>query len=107
MTDKLFIEDPEKGLYLHRASIQTPGGVNVLTLDDSLVGQPRHYVPAETFMEMQKARDDYRRAMSLVNAWRVTQRESFPMLDHLCATVGLTDEDGRAVNEVVRGMREA
>jgi hypothetical protein len=106
VTDKLPIEDPENGLYLHRAAIEMPDGVNVLVLEDSLVGVPRYYVPAESFMDVQKDRDDFRRAMSLVNAWRVTQRESYPMLDHLCASVGLTDTEGRAVNDIVRGMRE-
>lgn len=57
-------EDPEAGLYL---SSQTP-----LTVITPPEGEPTVLVDAIAFMEMQKQRDDMRRALGLTNAWRRT-----------------------------------
>jgi hypothetical protein len=104
MTDRLPIEDPDEGLYLHQAGGRMPGGARVLKLAQD--GRERYYVRAEDYMAVQKERDDYRRSMALVNAWRVTQKRQFPMLENLCFSAGFTDADGHAINDVIRGLRD-
>lgn len=107
MPDRLPIENPDEGLYLHQAGSPErkgmPGGARVLKL--AADGGERYYVRAEDYMAVQKERDDYRRNMALVNAWRVTQGWKSPMLEQLCFAAGFTDADGHAINDVVRGMR--
>lgn len=73
------------------------------------------FVPAEEFMAVQKERDQYRRAMALVNGLRVEMSRldlrpslatSAGRLAQICASVGMDDEQGRAVNDLIRQAQE-
>lgn len=89
-------EDPAAGLYLHSRTpttvITSPEGETVL-------------VDAVAFMAMQKERDDLRRVVGLINAWRRTPGRSESRLEALLASVGLDDEAADAMRGVLAGIR--
>lgn len=98
MSERLPIENLEDGLYVHP-------GTRTMAVSRS-GGVTRYWVDARDFMQVQKERDDYRRAIALVNAWRVAAGVDFPMLTSLCESVGLTVEDAHAINAVIRGLQD-
>src|ERR1017187_5399862 len=70
-SERLPIEDLDAGLYIHR---DDPGrrmpGIKVTTISDP-DGMTQYLVDAVQFMEIQLERDNYRRALALINAWRL------------------------------------
>lgn len=68
--------------------------------------EPELWVPLDLFVEVQTERDDFRRALALINAWRVGGMESISTLVHLLRGVGFDFEDGRAILGLIRWSRE-
>jgi hypothetical protein len=97
--ERLPIEDLDEGLYLH------PGSVELLKFT---VGEeePQYYVGARDFMEMQKQRDDYRKACAMINAWRVEMPDGLAgrlrFVKDILAKVGMDDKDGEAMVGIIR-----
>jgi hypothetical protein len=91
--ERLPIEDLEAGLYLWPHT--TP--VTTITRGE----QTEYLVDAHAFMEMQRERDNYRRVLALINAWRISPERSERSLRHLLAGVGFSDADARAMAEII------
>lgn len=101
--EQLPIEDPEHGLYLHREVPGTPGTRVTRIIDAD--GAERYLVNAAQFMECQRERDGYRRALGLIAAWRVSKRRSEETLKRLLADAGFDDAQAQALLDVVRHFR--
>lgn len=90
------------GLYLHRRTEQWPSGTRTMTV--TVDGEPREWVDADDFMAVQKERDDHRRVIALINAWRwspaFVDRDS-RRLDALLAAAGESVQSGRAMLEIL------
>lgn len=52
-------------------------------------------------MAVQKEADDYRRALALINAWRVTPGRDLDRLAVLLAGVGFNDTLGQATRDLI------
>jgi hypothetical protein len=98
---RLPFEDLDADLYLHQ-----PDRDDLLEQRSGLDGGTRFYLPVEKFMEIQRQRDQYRRAISLINGWRLRSRRDERTLVRLLEGVGLTDRDGDAINQIVRQFTE-
>lgn len=83
-------EDYNQGLYLHTRT--TP--VTTLTGPD---GTTTVYVGADAFMDMQRQRDDLRRTLGLIAAWRVNPNRLMSDLGRLLAAAGFDEGQGRAI----------
>jgi hypothetical protein len=98
-------EDLLNGLYIHERSEGNPTGTRVLTT--VVDGTTERWVDAADFMAVQKERDDARRQLAFVNAWRWSEamvRRDFGMLDAVLANAGLTRELGRATLGIMREL---
>lgn len=103
-------EDLDSGLYLrpqttvttmttsHRDPTRPPSAPSVV--EEAVL------VAAEDFMAVQKERDDLRRAVALISAWRVDPRRTTARLDNILAAVGQSREQGKAVLQIVHWARE-
>lgn len=94
------------GLYIHRATEDRPDGTRTMTVTTG--GEVTEWVHADDFMAVQKERDDYRRALALVNAWRWSPdfAERNPrLLDIQLAGAGFTVKDGRAMLSLVASVQ--
>lgn len=80
-------EDYNQGLYLHPRTTQ----ITTITGPD---GTQTLLVSADDFMAMQKERDEYRKVVGLINAWRIDPHRSETRLRTLLASVG--QDDGAA-----------
>jgi hypothetical protein len=89
-------EDLGNGLYIHP-------DVPVMTM--SRDGKPEVYVSASAFMEMQKKRDEYRRVLALINAWRVDPNRSERGLRQLLERVGEGDTQAEATLDIMRWVQ--
>lgn len=89
-------EDLADGLYLHP---DTP----VLTVATG--GETKVYVAADRFMEVQKERDEYRRLLALINAWRITSGRTEAALTALLARVGEGADQAKATLEILRWVQ--
>lgn len=87
-------EDLDADLYIHST---TP----VLTVSRD-GAPPEVYVTAAAFMEVQKERDEYRRVLALINAWRVGAARPEARLRQLLAGVGEGDAQGEATLDIIR-----
>lgn len=99
-------EDWEAGLYL---DARTPVTTVTTTWRDpstppSAAPQvvEEHYVSAQTFMEVQKERDELQRVLALINGWRMSPGRDENRLRTLLASVGHNDAMGEAVLDVIR-----
>lgn len=91
-------EDFNAGLYLHDHQV----AITTITGPD---GQQTLLVSADDFMAMQKERDDYRRAVGLINAWRIDPDRNESRLRALLASVGQDDGMARAMAGIVAWAR--
>lgn len=95
-----------------RAPEDTDDLLNGLYLNDNVPqwkvtdadGAEHILVPAQTFMEMQRERDQYRRTLALINAWRTTEFwwQDPDRLNSLLEHAGMTYEDGKVMDSLVR-----
>jgi hypothetical protein len=90
-------EDLVNGLYLH-----PDAPVMTITRD----GQTEVYVAASAFMEVQRDRDEYRRILALVNAWRLSSVRSEHALRQLLMRVGEGDAQAEATLDIIRWASE-
>lgn len=93
--------DLRDGRYIHR-------GFGTRTMAIVVDGEAQEWVHADDFMDVQKERDDYRRAMALVNAWRWSPdfvNGRVVVLDRLLTGVGFTMDDARAMNAIIAEAR--
>lgn len=100
MVERMPFEDSDAGLYLHE-----PDRVGLLEQRAGIDGEPRYYLPVQQFMEMQRERDEFRKAAALLNAWRVRVAPDSAEPRSLLAAVGLDDADGRAMQSIVDQFR--
>lgn len=92
-------EDYNQGLYLH--THHTP--VTTITGPD---GTATVLVSADAFMAMQKERDDYRRTLGLIAAWRVNPNRTLSQLGRILDSAGFDEGQGRAMLSVLAGVRD-
>lgn len=99
------VEDHANGLYLRPQTAVTvlTTTVHDPSLPPSAPAQvtEAYYVDATEFMAVQKEVDDYRRALSLINAWRVTPGRELDRLAVLLAGVGFNDALGEATRDII------
>ena len=92
--------DLEDGLYITREDAKRcltfapPGGA------------PQTWVPDDLFMQVQKERDEFRRVLGLIGAWRVDGMCSVNDLDRLLLRAGFDLDQCRAILGVLRWVRE-
>ena len=103
--ERLPIEDLDAGLYIHR---DDPGrrmpGIKVTTISDP-DGMTQYLVDAVQFMEIQLERDNYRRALALINAWRLDPARDDRLLKKRLADAGFDDADGEAIRSLIASVR--
>ncbi len=87
-------ESLDDGLYIHPT---TP----VLTVSRDGAA-PDVYVDAAAFMQVQKERDEYRRLLALINAWRVGGARSEIRLRQLLMQAGEGDVQAEATLDIIR-----
>lgn len=89
----------DDGLYLHRN--HTPH------LDIAGPDGTTTYVTAQTFMEMQKERDDYRRTLALINAATLDRwvEPAGSKIRRLLDRAGFTVADARAMQDLIDWAR--
>lgn len=86
------------GRYIHERTEKRPGGTRVMR--QVVDGVEQVWVHASDFMDVQKERDDARRQLALINAWRwssALEREDLRVLDQQLEAAGLTRELGLAM----------
>lgn len=99
-------ENLDEGLYVH------PQGVNLLCIRSrsEQEGEAEEwFIGVADYMDVQRERDNYRRALALINGWLVRQR---PELSGQCAEVrtllekaGFDAAQGKAINGIVDSVR--
>jgi hypothetical protein len=94
------VERRDDGLYINDGT-----GVHVTIGRSSGSARPAIYVDAEDFMQVQKERDDLRRALYLINGWRVSIPRREAVLTSLLSGVGLNDLDGQVCRSLVDDVR--
>lgn len=95
-------DDDLDGRYIHRRNDKRPSGTRTMSV--TINGEAQEWVHVDDFMDVQRERDDYRRAIALINAWRWSPdfvNRRFVMLDSQLAGVGMTMKDGRAMNSII------
>ena len=68
---------------------------------------PVHLVPAEDYMAIQKERDENRRVLALINAWRRTPYRSEDAFAALLARVGQDDGLADATRSIMMSVPNA
>ena len=68
--------------------------------------QPRQYMPRDEFEKVATHRDDLRRTLALISAWRLDSGTRDPALDRLLASVGESYTQARATASVIAGVRQ-
>jgi hypothetical protein len=88
---------PTLGLYIHERSDKMPGGTRVMR--QVVDGEECTWVHADDFMEVQKERDEARRQLALINAWRWSDsfRSDARTLDVQLRAAGLGRDQGVAM----------
>jgi PHD/YefM family antitoxin component YafN of YafNO toxin-antitoxin module len=94
---RLPVENLEEGLYIWRDMVP----VTVTTRGEDV----SYLVDASAFMEMQRERDNYRKALALINAWRITPEREESELTRLLDSVGFTHGDAQAMVSLVASVR--
>jgi hypothetical protein len=69
-------------------------------------GEPQTWVPLDLFQAVQNERDEFRRVLGLIGAWRSAGMESVNDLDRLLLRGGFDLAACRAVLDVVRWAAE-
>ena len=93
-------EDYNAGLYLHART-------TALTTITGPDGTPTVLVSAADFMAMQRERDEYRKIVDLINAWRINPRRTEARLTALLAKVGQDDSKAEAMAGLIRWAESA
>jgi len=107
--ERLPFEDSDAGLYLHE-----PDQKDLLAQRSGLDGSTRYYLPVEQFMEMQRERDEYRKALSVANAvlLEYPQRRAEEVLKSVASVIrtkatGLTEANAKAMASILAQFRSA
>lgn len=97
------VEDLDEHLYIHPGSVV----VAAFTVGFEESGfETRYYVGAQDFMEVQRERDNFRRALSLLNAYVQCEVPSIPMnprvrMEHVLQEAGFTAGDAEATRRLI------
>jgi hypothetical protein len=74
----------------------------------ALPGQkPVTLVPAADYIRVEDERNKYRRALAMVNGWRTEPPHDFNRLDQIIRNAGMTWDEGRSVQGIIRWSQEA
>lgn len=98
--ERLPIESPDEGLYIHRAGGRGVGGTRVVIIErytDDL--EPEYLVDARQFMEIQRERDNFRRTLALVNAAHRLRRGR-SLVDTLLSDAGFELTEAHAMASI-------
>lgn len=95
------------GRYIHRRDPEkNPTGTRTLTL--AADGASQEWVHGDDFMDVQRERDDLRRAVALINAWRwsptFVARDVRP-LDAQLHAAGFDRDQGRAMLSIIASVQ--
>jgi hypothetical protein len=94
--DVLPVEQIEDGLYINPSTATTKISVG---------GEDTYLVAAEDFMAVQKERDEYRRTLALINAWRIDRNRDEQRLTQLLEKAGFTFADAQAMVSLIASVR--
>lgn len=104
--ERLPFEDFDAGLVLH-----TPDRRDLYEVRSGLDGEVSYFLPVKKFLAMQKERDEYRKALALINAvvTPTNETEASPICDRRIITLlrhaGFSADDGRAMQSLITSIR--
>lgn len=94
------------GLYIHRDGDPSKHGIGgTRTMTISTQGVVCEWVHTDDFMIMQRERDNLRRALALINAWRHSGRNDRAELDRQLSIAGFDRDDGIAMLSLIADVR--
>lgn len=99
MSERLPVEDPDAGLYVHRPR---PGmkGTRVLVVDDE--SERAYWVAVEDFMVVQRERDEFRKTLGVINSMKRVRE--LPAVARMLDQAGFTAEHGKTMRSVIHGV---